>query len=66
MLTGVGCHFLLQGILPGIKSPSPVSLALAGGFFTPSATWEAYYLPIIVKVLNIVHKRNVMLTRTVR
>ena len=31
--TGVGCHFLLQGTLPGpvIKSLSP---ALAGGFFT--------------------------------
>ena len=32
-MTGVGCHFLLQGNLPdpGIK---PTSLALAGGFFT--------------------------------
>ena len=31
----VGCHFLLQGILltPGIEPPSPVSPALAGGFF---------------------------------
>ena len=31
--TGVGCHFLLQGVLPdpGIK---PVSPALAGRFFT--------------------------------
>ena len=26
---------------PGIKSPSPKSPALAGGFFTTSATWEA-------------------------
>ena len=31
-----GCHFLLQGSLPdrGIKPTSPVSPALAGGFFT--------------------------------
>ena len=28
---------------PGIKSESPVSPALAGGFFTTSATWEAPY-----------------------
>ena len=39
--TGVGCHFLLQGILqiqewnPGLTSP-----ALPGRFFTTSATWE--------------------------
>ena len=26
---------------PGIKPTSPVSSALAGGFFTTSATWEA-------------------------
>ena len=29
--TGVGCHFLFQGIFP--TQGSPVSLALAGGFF---------------------------------
>ena len=28
---------------PGIKPVSPVSPALAGGFFTTSATWEAYF-----------------------
>ena len=35
-----GFHFLLQGLFPtqGIKPGSP---ALAGGFFTPSATWKA-------------------------
>ena len=35
--TGVGCHFLLQGIVPnsGTESPSP---ALAEGFFTTSTT----------------------------
>ena len=40
---GVGCHFLLQGSLPdpGIKPASLASPALAGGFFTTSATWEA-------------------------
>ena len=33
---GEGCHFFLQGNLPdpGIEPVSPVSLALAGGFFT--------------------------------
>ena len=29
---------------PGIKALSLLSLALAGGFFTTSATWEAPYL----------------------
>ena len=40
--TGVGCHALLQGIFPtwGLK-PSLISLALGGGFFTTSASWEA-------------------------
>ena len=34
--TGVGCHFLLQGIslIPGMKPASLVSPALAGRFFT--------------------------------
>ena len=40
--TGVGCHALLQGIFPtqgsNLRLLSP---ALAGGFFTTSATWEA-------------------------
>ena len=37
--TGVGCHALLQGIFPtqGLN-PSLTSPALAGGFFTTSAT----------------------------
>ena len=41
--TGVGCHALLQGIFPdpGIQSTSLKSPALADGFFTTSATWEA-------------------------
>ena len=41
--TGVGCHFLLQGDPPnlGIKPVSLVCPALAGGFFTTCATWEA-------------------------
>ena len=56
--TGVSCHALLQGIFPTQESfPSPgdltnpriepeslVSPALAGGFFTTSATWEALLL----------------------
>ena len=42
--TRVGCHFLLQGILPdpGIKPGSLSSPALAGEFFTTSTTWEAH------------------------
>ena len=28
---------------PGIQPVSPLSSALAGGFFTTSATWEAIY-----------------------
>ena len=41
--TGVGCHALLQGNLPnpGIKVASVTSPALAGGFFTICAIWEA-------------------------
>ena len=41
--TGEGCYFLLQGYLPdpGIKPMSLASPALAGGFFTTIATWEA-------------------------
>ena len=42
--TGGGCHALLQGIFltQGWNEPeSLTSPALAGGFFTPSATWEA-------------------------
>ena len=42
--TGVGCHFLLQGIFPtqGLNLMSLMSPALAGRFFTPSTTWEAH------------------------
>ena len=32
---------------PGIEPESVVSLALAGGFFTTSATWEAPHLYLI-------------------
>ena len=41
--TEVGCHALLLGHLPnpGIEPMSLTSLALAVGFFTTSATWEA-------------------------
>ena len=40
--TAVGCCALLQGIFPtqGSNLCLLVSLALAGGFFTTSATWE--------------------------
>ena len=40
--TGVGCCALLQGSPhPGVKPASLMSSALAGGFFTTSATWGA-------------------------
>ena len=41
--TEVGCHALLQRIFQGprIKPSSLISPALAGGFLTTSATWEA-------------------------
>ena len=44
----LGCHGLLQGILPtqGLNPPSLMSPALAGKFFPTSATWEAQ------KILN--------------
>ena len=38
--TGLGCHFLLQGIFPDPRI-KPASPALAGGFFTIRATKEA-------------------------
>ena len=42
----MGCHALLQGIspTPAIEPMSLLSPALAGGFFTTSATWEALVL----------------------
>ena len=42
---GVGCHALLQGIFPtqGLNAHLFVSSALAGGFFTTSATWQDGY-----------------------
>ena len=42
--TGVGCHAPIQGIFLAQES-NPLSLvspALASGFFTTSATWEAH------------------------
>ena len=37
--TGIGCHALLQRIF--LTQESFLSAALASGFFTTSATWEA-------------------------
>ena len=41
-----GLPFPYPGYLPdpGIKPTSLMSPALAGGFFTPSSTWEAHIL----------------------
>ena len=49
--TGVGHHFLLQGIFltPVIEPYFLTSPALAGRFFTTSATWEAPYLRLKIK-----------------
>ena len=46
--TGVGCHALLQGIFPtqGLNLHL-LCPALAGGFFTTSATWEARVNPAL-------------------
>ena len=43
--TGVGCHDLLQGIFPaqGSNPGLLMSPALAGGFFSTGATWEAQW-----------------------
>ena len=40
--TGMGCHFLLQGIFStqGLKSP-----ALAGGFFATETPWKSQTTP---------------------
>ena len=42
--TGVGCHAILQGNLPDprIEFMSLTSAALANGFFTTTAAWEAW------------------------
>ena len=43
---GVGCHFLLQGILPS-QELSLASSALAGRFFNHCAAWKAHFLLLI-------------------
>ena len=41
--TGVGYHFLLQGLFPTQESnPCLLVSCLAGGFFTTSTTWETW------------------------
>ena len=37
--TGMGCHFLLQGI-SSTQGSNPASPVLVGRFFTTRATWE--------------------------
>ena len=53
--TGMSCRFLLQGVFPiqGSNTSSSASLALAGAFFTTSATWEA---PVFI--VNIYEARS--------
>ena len=51
--TGAGCHFFLQGIFPTQGSnPCLMTLVLAGGFFTTSATWEAQLALIGLKSIQ--------------
>ena len=38
---------------PGIESPSLTSPALAGGFFTTSATWEAHIVLYYISKMDI-------------
>ena len=58
--TGVGCHTLLQGIFPTQElNPHLMSPALAGGFFTTSAAWEAYlWVPGILLGVTVNTKRE--------
>ena len=61
-LSWVGTPVLAPGRLPfpsprdlpdtGLKPKSFVSLALAGGFFTTSTTWEASYIHIVTQKGN--------------
>ena len=50
----MGCHAFLQGNRPnpGIEPVSLTSPALAGGFFTTGATWEAPLTPENLPVLE--------------
>ena len=54
ILEWVGCHFLLQGYLPnqGIKPASPLSPALAGGFFYHCATRESPILGQSISLMS--------------
>ena len=56
---GMGCHFLLQGILP--IQGSNLDLTLAGGFFTTREAWLLYtrcYIDIISKFHNNLIRRH--------
>ena len=48
--TGVGCYALVQGIFPTQGSNPPSLPALAGSFFTTSATWEVLFLISLSKI----------------
>ena len=53
--TRVGCHFLLQGISP----TQEIEPALAGGFLTTSATWDAHLRLLIYKIQLVALSRNI-------
>ena len=50
-----GVQFPSPGNLPdpGIKPVSLISPALVGGFFTTSATWEAYSISLAIREMKI-------------
>ena len=57
--TGVGCHAFLQGIfLTQGLNPHLLFPALAGGFFTSSATWEAHKYSINSPKLEVNTEKN--------
>ena len=47
--TGMGCHFLLQGVFSGIEPTSLTSPALAGRVFTTSVIQESLLEPSTLK-----------------
>ena len=50
----------LGGLYPGIELASLTSPALAGGFFTTSATWDAQVVMGTAKLGDFITKRNAL------
>ena len=57
--TGAGCHFLLQGtFLTQWLNPRLLPPALAGGFFTTSATWGALIMLLSTQKKSLLAPRD--------